>query len=134
LGTLNSWQSSLLENAMSGLSWEMLVQALRGPADPLRDPGPWSLDLGAWTLGLSRSDLRATWDPFGAILGIPGAILGLSCEVLKVAWVNSRASLGHPGAILGLSWVNLGAIWVQGHLVEMLKSLSLCACAVKTVA
>ena len=42
--------------------------------------------------------------------------------------------LGHPGAILGLSWKNMGATWVQGHPAEMLKSLSLGACAVKTVA
>ena len=47
-----------------------LLQALRGPADPLLDPGPWSLDLGAWILGLSWDDLRVTWGFFGQSLVI----------------------------------------------------------------
>ena len=60
----------------------MELQTLRGPADPLLDPGPWTLDLEALTLMLSWEDLRATWVRSGAILGLPGVILGLSWEDL----------------------------------------------------
>ena len=58
-------------------------QTLRGPADPLRDTGPWSLKLGAGTLELYWDDLMPTWENFQAIFDHLKAIMILSKEILK---------------------------------------------------
>ena len=68
------------------------------------------------------------------LLGATSSNLGLSWGHLGAILRGLEGCLGHPGAILGLSWKNMGATWVQGHPAEMLKSLSLGACAVKTLA
>ena len=90
------------------------LQTLRGPADPL--PGPWSLDLGALTLGLSWDDLSRIWVHFFAILMHYGVMLGLSWVDLRATWVNLGAILSwaHLGMV-GHSWAHLGLvgpIWV----------------------
>ena len=88
------------DKKFAGVVSESKLQALRGPADPLLDPGPWTLDLETLTLMPSWEDLRATWVRSGAILGQPRVILGLSWEDLEATWVH-----------LGPSWGYLGRTW-----------------------
>ena len=84
-----------------------------------------------WTLGLgSLGYLGMTYGLLGATLGNLGSSWGHLGAILR----GLEGCLGHPGAILGLSWENMGATWVQDHLAKILKSLSLGACAVKTLA
>ena len=71
------------------------LQTLRGPADPLLDPGPWTWDFEALTLELYWEDLRAAWVRSGAILGQPRVILGLSWEDLGATWVHLGPSWGY---------------------------------------
>ena len=127
------------------------MQTLRGPADPLLDPGPWTLDLEALTLMLSWDDLGLLGSVLEPSWGSPGSswgYLGRTWGYLGPFWGHLGAAQGHLGVvleglggylgqswtILGLSWKNLVITWVQGHVLEMPKSLPLGACAAKTLA
>ena len=59
------------------------MQTLRGPADPLRDTGPWSLNLRAGTLELYWDDLMPIRENFQAFFDHPKAIMRLFKEILK---------------------------------------------------